>query len=89
MPFQLNTDLPLRLIGIQIFEETKPHIRKSLHPGWYPFINTKEEIGTDKHKRPVVDTDVCPLGFYNIEEGLPRITITAIELIIVVPAQSE
>lgn len=78
MPLPLNTDLPLRLIGIQLFEETMPHIRKSLSAGWYPFIHTKEDIGTDKNKRPVVDDNVCPYGFYNIEEGLPRITIMAI-----------
>ncbi len=78
MQFPLDTDLPLRLIGIQLFEETMPHIRKSLAAGWYPFIHTKEDIGDDKNKRPVVDEDVCPQGFYNIEEGLPRITIAAI-----------
>lgn len=78
MSFTLNTDLPLRLIGIQLFEETMPHIRKSLLPGWYSFVHTKNDIGIDKYKRPVVDTDVCPYGFYNIEDGLPRITITAV-----------
>lgn len=78
MPATLNTDLPLRLIGIQIFEETKQHIRKTLSAGWYPFVKTTEDIGRDKRKRPVIDKEVCPQGFYDIEEGLPRITITAI-----------
>lgn len=78
MSFPLNTSLPLRLVGLQLFEETKPHIRKSLLPGWYPFVHTKDDLGIEKYKRPVVDTDVCPYGFYNIEDGLPRITITAI-----------
>lgn len=78
MLFPLNTNLPLRLIGIQLFAETVAHIRKSLTPGWYPFVHTKEDIGTDKKKFPFVSEDVCPQGFYNIEEGLPRITITAI-----------
>ena len=35
MAAALNTDLPLRLIGIQIFEETAQHLRKSLQAGWY------------------------------------------------------
>ena len=78
MAFSLNTDLPLRLIGIQLFSETEPQIRKSLDPGWYPFVQTKEDIGTNKQKRPIVSEDVCPSDFYNIEEGLPRITITAV-----------
>lgn len=78
MPFPLNTDFPLRLIGIQLFEQTKQHIRKSLSSGWYPFVRTKEDIGVNKNKRPVVSEEVCPPGFFNIEDGLPRITITAI-----------
>ena len=78
MPATLNTDMPLRLIGIQIFEETKQHIRKTLSEGWYSFVKTTENIGCDKRKRPVIDKVVCPQGFYDIEEGLPRITITAI-----------
>jgi predicted ATPase len=78
MPLPLNTNLPLRLIGIQLFAETAIHIRKSLTPGWYPFVHTKEDIGTDKKKLPFASEDVCPQGFYNVEEGLPRITITAI-----------
>ena len=78
MALPLNTNLPLRLIGIQLFSETEPQIRKSLDPGWYPFVQTKEDIGTNKQKRPVVSENVCPHDFYNIEDGLPRITITAI-----------
>ena len=78
MGFSLNIDQPLRLVGIQLFPATLPNIRKSLLPGWYPFIQTKENIGIDKQKVPVVSESVCPQGFYNIEEGLPRITITAI-----------
>lgn len=78
MGFSLNIDQPLRLVGIQLFPATLPNIRKSLLPGWYPFIQTKENIGIDKQKVPVVSESVCPQGFYNIEESLPRITITAI-----------
>lgn len=78
MALPLNTNLPLRLIGIQLFSETEPQISKSLDPGWYPFVQTKEDIGTNRQKRPIVSEDVCPHDFYNIEEGLPRITITAL-----------
>lgn len=78
MSLPLNTDLPLRLIGIQLFEQTKRHIRKSLPPGWYPFIQTKEDIGVNKSKRPMVSEEACPPGFYSIEDGLPRVTVTAI-----------
>ena len=35
MAATLNTDLPLRLIGIQIFKETVQHLRKSLQAGRY------------------------------------------------------
>ena len=78
MPLPLNTNQPLRLIGIQLFAETASHIRKTLTPGWYPFVRTKEDIGIDKKKLPFASEDICPQGFYNIEKGLPRITITAI-----------
>ena len=78
MAYTLDTNLPLRLVGIQLFEETTVNIRKSLQPGWYAFIHTKEDIGTNNKKKPVVAEDVCPYGFYNTDEGLPRIYISAI-----------
>lgn len=78
MAKRLNTELPLRLIGIQVFEQTAPHIKKALSNGWYPFLNCIEDIGCRKDKFPQISSEVCPLGFYNIEEGLPRITISAI-----------
>ena len=78
MALPLNTNLPLRLIGIQVFEETYTHIRKAILPGWYPFIRCKKDIGTERKTIPVVAEDVCPYGFYHIEEGLPRISISAI-----------
>ena len=78
MAYTLDTNIPLRLVGIQLFEETAVNIRKSLQPGWYAFIHTKEDIGTNKKKKPVLAEDVCPYGFYNTDEGLPRIYISAI-----------
>lgn len=78
MPVQLNTDKPLRLIGIQIFEDTLSGVRKSLEAGWYPFMKCQEIIGTSRNQYPKVDNEVCPKAFYEIAEGLPRITITAI-----------
>lgn len=78
MALPLNTNLPLRIIGIQVFEDTCTHIRKSILPGWYPFIRCKKDIGTERKTVPLVAGDVCPYGFYHIEEGLPRISISAI-----------
>lgn len=78
MPAQLNTDKPLRLIGIQILEDTLPKVRKSLEAGWYPFVKCRENIGTSLSLYPKVDSETCPVRFYEIPEGLPRITITAI-----------
>lgn len=36
----------MRLIGIQIFDNTLPEIRKSLYNVWYPFLKCKHALGT-------------------------------------------
>jgi hypothetical protein len=71
---------PLRLIGVQIFEGTSIEVRKTLNPGWFPFIkcSNSKEMGTSKDKYPVVDSDVCPHDYYSINDDLPRISISAI-----------
>lgn len=42
MSAKLDITKPLRLIGIQIFENTLNNVRKALEPGWYPFIKCKQ-----------------------------------------------
>lgn len=80
MPAKLDLTQPLRLIGIQIFEDTPKSVRKSLDPGWYPFIKCENtnEIGTAKDKYPIVSKDGCPQDYYTIDENLPRISVSAI-----------
>lgn len=80
MPAKLDTSKPLRLIGIQIFEETPETVRKSLAPGWYPFImcDNSGEIGTSKDKYPHVSEKGCPQDYYTIDDNLPRISVSAI-----------
>ena len=80
MPAKLDTSKPLRLIGVQIFEETMKEVRKSLSPGWYRFIKCKndDEIGTSRNVYPLVAEDVCPQDYYTIDENLPKISISAI-----------
>lgn len=80
MPAKLDISKPLRLIGIQIFEDTPKAVRKSLDPGWYPFIkcDNSDEIGTAKDKYPQVSKEGCPQDYYTIDENLPRISVSAI-----------
>lgn len=80
MPAKLDTSKPLRLIGIQIFENTSKTVRKSLDPGWYPFIKCEntDEMGTAKDKYPIVSKDGCPQDYYTIDDNLPRISVSAI-----------
>ena len=56
MPAKLDISKPLRLIEIQIFEDTSKTVRKSLNPGWYPFIKCEntDKMGTAKDKYPIV-----------------------------------
>lgn len=59
----------MRLIGIQIFDNTLPAIRKSLTDGWYPFIKSKCAPNTEGTFFPDVDDEsVCPPDFYHIDE---------------------
>lgn len=62
MAAPLNTDLPLRLIGIQVFEETLQHIKKSPKDGWYPFIKCEEDIETNINRFPEVSDDFRQKG---------------------------
>ena len=80
MPARLDTSKPLRLIGVQIFEGTIKEVRKTLTPGWYPFVecDNSDKMGVSRGVYPVVSKSVCPLEFYNIDENLPRISISAI-----------
>lgn len=78
MSAKLDITKPLRLIGIQIFENTLNNVRKALEPGWYPFIKCKQDIGSAKDLYPEVSDDGCPQDYYRINEDLPRISISAI-----------
>ena len=78
MSAKLDITKPLRLIGIQIFENTLNNVRKALEPGWYPFIKCKQDIGSAKNLYPEVSDDGCPQDYYRINEDLPRISISAI-----------
>ena len=80
MPAKLDISKPLRLIGIQIFKDTPKSVRKSLDPGWYPFIkcDNSDGIGTAKDKYPHVSKEGCPQDYYTIDENLPRISVSAI-----------
>ena len=78
MPAKLDITKPLRLIGIQIFEDTLSDVRKALEPGWYPFIKCKRDIGTSKDSYPEISDDECPQDYYRINEDLPKISISAI-----------
>ena len=78
MPAKLDTNKPLRLIGVQIFEGTLKTVRKSLSPGWYPFIRCKQDIGISSDLYPEVAEDVCPQDYYRISEDLPHISVRAI-----------
>ena len=78
MPAKLDISKPLRLIGLQIFDGTSKAVRKSLAPGWYPFISCKKDIGLKKNVYPEVADDICPTDFYKINEDLPRISVSAI-----------
>ena len=81
MPAKLDTNKPLRLIGIQIFEDTYPNVRKVLVPGWYPFIkcDNTEKMNTNKDVYPVVSSNGCPQDYYWLDKKrLPRISISAI-----------
>ena len=80
MALKKDVNKPLRLRGVQIFEDTDIGIRKVLSPGWYPFIKCKNDdlIGVSTDVYPIVDEDVCPLDFYTIDKSLPRISVSAI-----------
>ena len=78
MPAKLDTSKPLRLIGVQIFGDTPEAVRKSIVPGWYPFIRCKRNIGTTEDQYPEVAEDVCPQDYYRINDDLPRISVSAI-----------
>lgn len=80
MPAKLDITKPLRLIGVQIFKGTTKDVRKILTPGWYPFIkcDNSDNIGVSREVYPTVSKDVCPLDFYNIDENLPRISISSV-----------
>lgn len=69
----------MRLIGIQIFENTLPAIRKSLTEVWYPFIrckNTPDERGGVLSE--VDENMVCPDWFYHVDDRLPEINVSVI-----------
>ena len=69
----------MRLIGIQIFDNTLPEIRKSLSEGWYPFIRCKNSPDERGGVLPEVDEDmVCPAGFYHVDDRLPKINVSVI-----------
>lgn len=68
----------LRIIGIQIFEETDLCIRKVLDSGWYPFIKCNNDIGINKELYPEVDEENNIEDFYTIYEELPQINVSAI-----------
>ncbi len=70
----------LRIIGVQIFEETSIGVRKSLLPGWYPFIkcSNDKEMGTSRDVLPLVSEDVCPQNYYKINDDLPEVSISVI-----------
>lgn len=80
MAANLDKKNTLRLIGVQIFEKTSTEVRKTLKPGWFPFIkcSNSKDIGTSKDKFPEVDPEVCPRDFYSIYDDLPTISISAI-----------
>ena len=69
----------MRLIGIQIFENTLQEIRKSLYNGWYPFLKCKHDPNMDGTDLPEVDEDaVCPSDFYRIDGRLPEVNVSVI-----------
>lgn len=78
MPAKLDINKPLRLIGVQVFEGTLKSVRKTLTPGWYPFIRCKQDIGTSCDVYPEVAEDVCPQDYYRISDDLPRISVSAV-----------
>lgn len=69
----------MRLIGIQIFDNTLSEIRKSLTEGWYPFIRCKNAPNETGDVLPEVDEDmVCPAGFYHVDDRLPEINVSVV-----------
>lgn len=69
----------MRLIGIQIFDNTLPEIRKSLYCGWYPFLKCKHAPNMDGSDLPEVDEDaVCPSDFFRIDERLPEVNVSVV-----------
>ena len=79
MPAKLDINKPLRLIGVQVFEGTLKSVRKTLTPGWYPFIRCKQDIGTSCDVYPEVAEDVCPQDYYRISE-MPEGQVSGISL---------
>lgn len=74
---KLNTEEPLRLIGIQILPQTAPQVRKNLRPGWYSFIKCEKNIKTNLNAIPKVSAD-CPTSYYQINNDLPKVSVSAI-----------
>lgn len=65
----------MRLLGIYV-KEMAPQILKVLKPGWYPFGDVKppQEDGY----MPVPQVTKTQKGLYQIYDGLPEITVSAI-----------
>lgn len=79
MATKLDITKPLKIIGIQIFEESLDIVKKVLRPGWYPFVLCENDPATHADIFPVVDNSGCPKDYYRIDEkNLPRISICAI-----------
>lgn len=81
--FMKEINNSLRIIGIQIFDKTDPCVKKSLEPGWYPFIKcvNDEEVGDNLNVYPIPDYNVCPPNYFTIDydnENLPFVNISAI-----------
>lgn len=79
MANRLEITKPLRLIGIQVFNDTYLEVRKSIKPGWYPFIKCNGDIGESLDKYPQPSSDGCPQDFYwTHPDSMPRVSISAI-----------
>lgn len=79
MANKLDITKPLRLIGIQVFNDTYLEVRKSIKPGWYPFIKCKNDIGESLNEYPQPADAGCPRDFYwTHPDSMPRVSISAI-----------
>lgn len=68
----------MKVIGVQILEDTNPSIRRSLELGWYPLIKCKNNIKLDDKAIPLIDEDSYPDEYYKISKELPSISISTI-----------